>query len=201
MPPMDNTISPLAPKPDVLDFLLKRRSRPPRSLGTDTPDDATLRRILTAALRVPDHGKLEPWRLIVLRRPAIERLISLTRTRGAERGLGTERIERDINSYTDAHLIVAVVSSPKPSEKVPEPEQQASAAGVCLSLLNATLASGWGAVWLTGWRATDRPYLSQGLELYPHETVAGYLHIGNEIRTPPERPRPDVDALTTWVET
>ena len=200
MPPMDNA-TPLSARPDVLDFLLTRRSRPPRALGPDTPDDATLRTILTAALRVPDHGKLEPWRLLVLRRPAIERLIDLTRTRGAERGLDDDRIDRDVNSYADAHLIVAVVSSPKPSEKVPEPEQHASAAAVCLGLLNATLASGWGAVWLTGWRATDRPYLTRGLDLSPHEIVAGYLHIGNEIRTPSERPRPDLDALTTWVET
>jgi nitroreductase len=169
-------------------------------LGPDTPSDDTLRTILAAALRVPDHGKLEPWRLIVLRRPAIERLIALTRTRGAERRLEPERIDRDVNSYEGAHLIVAVISAPKPSEKVPEAEQHASAAAVCLGLLNATLASGWGAVWLTGWRATDRPYLTQGLDLSPHEIVAGYIHIGNEIRVPPERPRPDAEALITWVD-
>ncbi len=191
---------PLSPNPETLEFLLSRRSRPPRMLGPEVPDDATLRNLLTAALRVPDHGKLEPWRLIVVRRAAIERLAALTRTRGAELGISPERIEKDASGFDTAHLIVAVISAPKPSDKVPETEQYASAASACLSLLNATLASGWGAVWLTGWRATDRTFLTQGLDLFPHETVAGFIHIGNEIRTPPDRPRPDVDALTTWID-
>ncbi|MBF9044162.1 nitroreductase [Rhodobacterales bacterium HKCCE4037] len=196
---MDDT-PPLAPSPEALDFLLTRRSRPPRMLGERFPDDDTLRTILTAALRVPDHGKLEPWRLIVLRRPAIERLARLTRSRGEELGLEPDRIEKDASGFETANLIVAVVFSPKDSEKVPEAEQYASAASVCLSLLNATLASGWGAVWLTGWRATDRPFLTRGFDLFPHETLAGLIHIGDEARVPPERPRPDVDALTTWVD-
>ncbi len=191
---------PLAPNQDALDFLLTRRSRPPRLLGTDTPDDATLRTLLTAAIRVPDHGKLEPWRLMVLRRSAIERLAALTRTRGAELGLMPERIEKDATAYDAAQLIVAVIASPKPSDKVPEAEQVASAACVCLGLVNAALASGWGASWLTGWRATDRTFLTQGFDLSPHEIVAGFIHIGSEGRTPPERPRPDVEALTTWVD-
>ena len=170
-------------------------------LGPEVPDDATLHRILTTALRVPDHGKLEPWRLIVLRRPAIERLAKLTRERGQGLGIAPERVEKEASGFDTAHLVVAVVSSPKQSEKVPEHEQYASAAAVCLSLLNAALAVGWGAVWLTGWRATDRPFLTKGLQLSPRETLAGFIHIGNELRTPPDRPRPDVDALTTWVET
>ncbi len=191
---------PLSPSPEALEFLLNRRSRPPRMLGPDTPSDDILKSLLTAALRVPDHGKLEPWRLIVLRRPAIERLAALTRTRGAALQIAPERVEKDASGFDTAHLIVAVISSPKPSDKVPVDEQYASAAAVCLSLLNATLASGWGAVWLTGWRATDRPFLTQGLDLFPHETVAGFIHIGDETRTPPDRPRPDVEALTTWVD-
>ncbi|MEX3014588.1 nitroreductase [Gymnodinialimonas hymeniacidonis] len=190
----------LSPNPEALEFLLTRRSRPPRMMGPDTPDDETLQTLLTAALRVPDHGKLEPWRLIVLRRPAIERLATLTRARGAELGIAPERIEKDASGFDTAHLIVVVSFAPKASDKVPEAEQYASAAAVCLSLLNATLASGWGAVWLTGWRATDRPFLTQGLNLFPHETVAGFIHIGNETRTPPDRPRPDVEGLTTWVD-
>lgn len=191
----------LAPNPAALDFLLSRRSRPPRMLGNTAPDDATLTTLLTAASRVPDHGKLEPWRFIVLRTPACQRLAELTRTRGTELALDEDRLAKAITGFAEAPLIVAVIASPKPHHMVPEVEQYACAACVCLSLVNASLAAGWGAVWLTGWRSTDRPFLTQGLELFPHETVAGYIHIANEARVPPDRPRPDTAALTTWTDT
>ncbi|HID68274.1 MAG TPA: nitroreductase [Roseibacterium sp.] len=191
----------LAPNPAALEFLLTRRSRPPRMLGTRAPDPDTLRTLLTAAARVPDHGKLEPWRFIVLDAPACQRLAELTRTRAAQLTLDPDRINKAATGFAEAPLIVVVVASPKPHPIVPEIEQYASAAGVCLSLVNAALAAGWGAVWLTGWRATDRPFLTQGLHLFPHETVAGYIHIADEARAPADRPRPDIDALTTWVKT
>lgn len=170
-------------------------------LGPEAPGKETLSRLLTAAARVPDHGKLEPWRFIILTAPACKRLAALTKTRGAALGVDQRRLDKDHSGFDDAPLIVAVVSSPKPHPSVPEVEQYASAAAVCLSLLNASLAAGWGAVWLTGWRATDRVFLTQGLNLFPHETVAGYIHIANEVRVPPDRPRPDIDTLTTWVDT
>lgn len=192
---------PLSPNPAALDFLLTRRSRPPRMLGDTGPDRATLRTLLTAAARVPDHGKLTPWRFIVLERAACRRLAALTRTRGAALGIDGDRLDKACTGFADAPLIVAVIASPKDHPMVSEAEQFASAAGVCLSLVNAALAAGWGAVWLTGWRATDRPFLTRGLQLFPHETVAGYVHIANEARVPPDRPRPDIDALTTWVDT
>lgn len=160
-----------------------------------------LRTLLTASARVPDHGKLEPWRFIVLDAPACQRLALLTKTRGAELELDPDRIDKAYTGFQDAPLIVAVIASPKPHPMVPEVEQYASAASVCLTLVNASLAAGWGAVWLTGWRATDRPFLTQGLQLFPHETVAGYVHIADEARVPPDRPRPNIDALTTWVDT
>ena len=70
---------------------------------------------------------------------------------------------------------------------------------VCLALLNAALASGWGANWLSGWIAEDRPFLEETLGLAPQERIAGFLHIGTESSAPPERPRPDLDAITAWV--
>lgn len=192
---------PLSPSPEALEFLLTRRSRPPRLLGNTAPDRDTLRTLLTAAARVPDHGKLQPWRFIVLEADACRRLAELTKSRAQELDLDPDRIEKAVNAFEEAPLIVAVVASPKPHPIVPELEQYASAAGVCLSLVNAALAAGWGAVWLTGWRATDRKFLSQGLNLASHETVSGYIHIANEERVPPERPRPDIDLITTWVDT
>ena len=91
-----------------------------------------------------------------------------------------------------------MISSPKPSEWVPLSEQQLSAGAVCLALLNAALASGWGANWLTGPMAYDTAFRREILGCGEGEAVAGFIHIGSETVVPPERPRPDVGALTSW---
>lgn len=186
--------------PQTLDFLLRRRSRPAKTLTGPAPDHDTLRTILTAAARTPDHGKLEPWRFIVLERAALERLANLARTRAIELGHAPDKVEKIAAMFATAPLVVAVVSAPKPSDKIPQIEQTLSAGAVCLALLNAALASGWGANWLTGWTAFDRAFLTDGLELSADEFVAGFLVLGTETSTPPDRPRPDIDAMTTWID-
>ncbi len=188
------------PNAAALDFLLTRRSRPAKTLTGPVPDRATLTTLLTAASRSPDHGKLEPWRFLVLEKPALARLADLVRTRGTALGHDEEIVAKAIRQYADADLAVAVVSSPKQSEKIPQIEQTYSAGAVCLALLNAALAAGWGANWLTGWPVHDAAFRAEGLGLAGHETVAGLIHIGTETAAPPERPRPDIDAITTWVD-
>lgn len=192
-------IAPLAPRADVLEFLLSRRSRPAKTLGLPVPDRGTVKTLLQAAARSPDHGQLEPWRFIVLERAACIRLAALTATRGAEAGIEPEKVAKSRRSFADAHLVVAVVAAPVASEKVPEVEQILSAGAVCLALVNAALAAGWGANWLSGWMAMDRAFLTSGLQLEPHEFVAGFVHLGRERTVPPERPRPDLSRITTWV--
>ncbi len=188
------------PRPEVMDFLLSRRSRPAKTLAAPGPDRAALSPLLTAAARSPDHGKLEPWRFIVLEGAALARLADLTARLGPARGEPEEKTAKNAASFADSPLCVAVVSSLRPSDKIPEMEQRLSAGAVCLALLNAALASGWGANWLTGWMAYDREWLETGLGLAPDEFVAGFLHIGTETVAPPERPRPDVGAITTWLD-
>lgn len=187
------------PNPAAMAFLLNRRSRPAKTLTTPVPDRAALMPILTAAARSPDHGKLEPWRFIVLERNALLRLASLVEACGDRLGKPPEDIAKARAQYADAHLAVAVVEVQKPSPKIPLLEQTYSAGAVCLALLNAALASGWGANWLTGWASHDRDFVETGLGLDPGERIAGLIHIGTETSAPPERPRPDLDAITTWV--
>lgn len=191
---------PLLPRPEVTDFLMSRRSRPARTLARPGPSREELEPILTAALRVPDHGKLEPWRLVVLEGAALERLAGLVARLGAERGMDTEKLAKSQAMFRDAPLIVAVVASPVESEKIPEVEQTLSAGAVCLNLLNAAAAAGWGAVWLSGWAARDRTFLDDGLGLQAPQWVAGFVVIGRETAVPPERPRPDLRAVATWVD-
>lgn len=187
-------------RPEVLDFLLNRRSRPAKTLTGPVPSDDEIRTLLRAAARVPDHGKLGPWRFIVLRRGALQRLAKAVVARGEALGIAPEAVEKMRRQFADADLAIAVIASPKPSDKVPEVEQILSAGAAALSLLNAALASGWGANWLTGWAAHDRAFVETELGLAPHEFVAGFIHVGTETVVPPERPRPDPEALTTWVE-
>ena len=185
--------------PAALDFLLTRRSRPAKTLAPPVPTRDDLRPILTAAARSPDHGKLEPWRFIVLERAALLRLADLVENRGTDLGRSPEDIAKARRQFDDGNLAVAVVASPRPSGTIPEIEQTYSAGAVCLALLNAALASGWGANWLSGWPAHDEVFRAKGLGLQPQERIAGLIHIGTETAAPPERPRPDLDAITTWM--
>jgi nitroreductase len=185
----------------ALDFLLTRRSRPAKTLTTPVPDRATLETLLTAAARTPDHGKLEPWRFVVLSKPALARLAALVPARGKALGIEPEKITKAHDQFANADLAVAVILSPKPSEKIPHIEQIYSAGAVCLALVNAGLAAGWGANWLSGWASHDETFVTEGLGLAPHESVAGFIHLGTETSVPPERPRPDLSAITTWVDT
>ncbi len=183
----------------AIDFLLTRRSRPAKTLMTPVPGRDALRPILTAGARVPDHGKLEPWRFIVLERAALRRIGALIPAAGDRLGRDDDAVAKQRTQFDDADLAVAVICSPKPSEKVPEVEQVLSAGAACLSLLNAALAAGWGANWLTGWASHDAEFRLTALGLAPHESVAGFIHIGTERAAPPERPRPDLDAIVSWV--
>ncbi|MCF2905251.1 nitroreductase [Octadecabacter sp. CECT 8868] len=185
----------------ALDFLLSRRSRPAKTLTTPVPTRDELGDILTAAARTPDHGKLEPWRFIVLEKPALSRLAKMIPDRAAALDIPDDKLVKAVAQYANADLAIVVVECPVISDKVPEIEQTYSAGAVCLSLLNAALASGWGANWLSGWASHDTTFCRDGLGLAAHERVAGLIHIGTETNAPPERPRPDLTAKTTWVIT
>lgn len=183
----------------ALDFLLTRRSRPAKTLAAPGPTRDELAPILTAAARSPDHGKLEPWRFIVIEKGAMPRLADLAEARGRTLGKSETDIGKGRGQFDQGVLIVAVIESPVDSDKVPAIEQTYSAGAVCLALLNAALASGWGANWLTGWMVHDPEFSAQGLGLAPRERIAGFIHIGTETVAAPERPRPDLATKTTWL--
>ncbi len=184
---------------EVLDFLLTRRSRPAKTLGDGAPDRAELETLLTAASRSPDHGKLVPWRFVVLAdRDRRARLSEMAARRLAEIGHDPAKIDKDAGAFRQGGVIVAVISSPREAP-IPRWEQEFAAPCVCLSLLNAALAAGWGANWLTGPLARDAAFLADALGCAPGETVAGFVHIGDETVAPSERDRPDVPAITTWI--
>jgi nitroreductase len=180
-----------------LDVLNQRRSVPSRQLGEPGPDARQLRELLTAAIRVPDHGKLVPWRLVLIRGDARAKL----GTALAEMHLRHEPdappsvIEKDRNRFSYAPLIVAVVARIEEDHpKIPAQEQLLSAGLVAYNLLLGAQAQGFGAQWLTGWAAYDRE-AGELLGLAANERVVAFVHIGTAGESAPERTRPALDSV------
>jgi nitroreductase len=184
----------------ALAFLKARRSRSAKLFSHPVPDRDQLTEILTAATRVPDHGKLEPWRLIVLQGAAFARLADLAEARAVELGGDGEMVAKGRGQYDLGKLAVVVIASPKASPKIPAVEQLMSAAALCFGIVNAAEAAGWGACWLTGWPAHDPGFAARAFGCTEGETVAGIVHIGTPPEDGPDRPRPDLQRLVTWVE-
>lgn len=186
-------------RPEVLDFLLTRRSRPAKTLGSEAPDQSAIETLLTAASRTPDHGKLVPWRFVVLTDAARrKRIADLSIDRMTDLGLEPDKIEKNAKSFSYGGAIVTVILSPVPSEKIPLWEQELAGGAVCLALLNAALASGWGANWLTGPLCRDASFLADAFGCTEGESIAGFVHIGNETVVPADRDRPDIQSITEW---
>lgn len=186
---------------DELDFLRRRRSVPSRLLAAPGPDDAQLGAMLSEAVRVPDHGKLVPWRFLLIRGDARRVLGDLLAARARERDPAAPDavVEKDRARFAHAPVVVAVIGRPRHGHKVPVQEQLLSGGAVCFSLLLAAGALGFGAQWLTGWAAYD-PAITARLGLEPDELVLGFVHIGTATGDSPERARPDPRELTTeWV--
>lgn len=183
----------------ALAFLTARRSHPPKLLTAPAPDRDEVTRLLTLAARAPDHGKLEPWRFVVLTRAALDRLAPALHRAVLADGQDAAAADKAASALASP-LVVAVVYAPVDSPKVPAWEQMLSAGAVCLGLVNAALASGWGASWLTGFAALNQPFAEAHLGLEPSERIAGLIHIGTRGTPPPDRPRPDIAAKTRWLE-
>ena len=183
---------------DPLHVLDTRRSVPSKQLGEPGPDHATLLRMLSSAVRVPDHGKLVPFRFIRLQGEARHALGDLlaARTLHLQPDAADAVVEKDRARFSHAPVIVTVVARLTPGHKVPEQEQLLTAGSVCFALLQAAQALGFGAQWLTGWMAYDAA-VAATLGLSADERIAGFIHIGTPKMEAPERERPDPALLLT----
>lgn len=179
-----------------LHFLRRRRSVPSRQLGEPGPDAAQLGALLAEAVRVPDHGKLAPWRFLAIRGEARHALGELLAARALELdpAAPSAAVDKDRQRFSHAPLVLVVVGRLTPGHKVPEQEQLLSGGAVCFALLQAAQALGFGAQWLTGWAAYD-PVVTARLGLQANEVVLGFIHVGTPSGEVPERQRPDPDAL------
>jgi nitroreductase len=184
--------------PDALELLKARRSVKPREMTGPAPSPAELETILTIGARVPDHGKLAPWRFIIFEGEARERAGDVIAKVFAKKNpqASAADIEIEKKRLTDAPLVIAVVSFTRPHPKVPPWEQQLSAGASAMNIVTAATALGYGACWLTGWFAFDRDVLD-GLGLKADEKIAGFIHIGKATRPNEDRPRPVLSDIVT----
>ena len=180
----------------VIDFLLTRNSAPIPDLKAPAPTDSEIETILTAASRVPDHGRLAPWRFILYRGDARaqvgEKLAELAELR--EGPLTEGRRNQELARFSRAPLVIGVISSPKENPKIPQWEMFLSGGAAAMNLVLAANALGYGTNWITNWYSD----VEEGraiLGIAPHERVVGFVHIGSYEGTAPERPRPDVRTL------
>ena len=183
---------------DALDLLKTRRSVKPREMTPPGPAAAELETILTIGARVPDHGKLAPWRFIVFEGEARQRAGEIIAGVFARKNPNASAADIEIEKrrLTDAPLVIGVVSFTRPHPKVPAWEQELSAGASAMNMVTAATALGYGACWLTGWFAFDRDVLD-GFGLKADEKLAGFIHIGTPSKPGHDRPRPSLSDIVT----
>ena len=188
----------------TLDFLLNRRSVTAKTMTDRSPSPQQLEAMLTAAVRVPDHGKIAPWNLVVIQgdaraefgeqvlRPAFARV---------NPDAQPSTVDIEAAKFTRAGVVVAVLSTPKDVAKIPVWEMHLSAGAVCATLLYAAQSAGFAAQWLTEWMAFDDAVLSALGGQPGRDQIAGFIYIGGQREEPTERPRPALeDVVTRWGE-
>jgi nitroreductase len=180
----------------ILDALLTRKSAPIPELREPGPSDEEIRTLIQAASRVPDHGRLTPWRFILYRgdarRVVGEHLAALAEQR--EGPLTEARRQQELTRFSRAPLVIGVVSSPRDNPKIPQWEMLLSGAAAAMNLVHAANALGYGTNWITNWYS-DTEEGRRLLGLAPQERVVAFVHIGTFQGDAPERPRPDPDGL------
>jgi nitroreductase len=180
--------------PAVLRFLALRRSASAGTLTEPAPRGRTLADLLRLAARVPDHGKLAPWRFVILDGPDKAAFVAALEAIAAARP-DAERLSGPLFKIRNPPLTVVVVFHPIEG-KIPVWEQELSSGAVCFNLLLAAQAMGFGGNWITDWYAYDAE-VDALLGLNPGERVAGYVHLGAAAEPPQERVRPNLEAITT----
>lgn len=186
----------------TIDLLLRRRSVTAIKMSEPGPDRHEINLILRAGARVPDHGKLAPWRFVLFEGPARAQIGKTIGKAFRQRysDADAERTAFEEARLTRAPVVICVVSSPKESAKIPEWEQILSAGAVCQNMLVAATALGLACQWLTEWYAYD-DQVKAAIGLHDHERIAGFVYLGSATEAPEDRVRPDLDTIVSnWAE-
>ena len=190
IPPFNQTAN------GTLDLLLSRRSASAKAMTGPGPSPDQLADLLKCAARVPDHGKLFPWRFLLFEGEARARAGDILAEATQADGMHERQVEEERGRFLRAPLVIGVISNAREMIKIPVWEQELSAGAVCQNILIAAAAMGFGANWLTEWYAFH-PMVKERLGLKVGERVAGFIYIGHPSAPLEERPRPDMDAIVS----
>jgi nitroreductase len=185
---------------DASDFLLSRRSIVVRNMASPGPTDEDLEKILRAGMRVPDHGRLTPWRFIVIRGEARDKMGQVLGEafRMANPDCIDEQVEIEEERFARAPVVIAVASRTVPEHKIPEWEQILSSGAACQNMLTSALGMGYAAQWITEWCAYN-DHVKDALGLEANDKVAGFLYLGSRTEEPTDRQRPEyADIVSEW---
>jgi nitroreductase len=184
---------------ETIELLRRRRSLPPQGMAGPGPGREEIDTLLTIASRVPDHGKLTPWRFLVFEGAARDRAgaIAARILETDDPAIADARRQAELTRFSRAPLVIGVISRAGPHVKIPEWEQILSAGAACMNLLIAANAMGYVAAWLTEWCAYDRRFC-HAIGVGDGEKIAGFLHIGRPNMVAEDRPRPALAAIVSW---
>jgi nitroreductase len=186
------------PAPQCLDLLLSRRSGSAKAMTGPGPSPEQLRDLVACGARVPDHGKLAPWRFILFEAEGRARMGELLADvlQRSETEVSPERLVLERNRFLRAPAVIGLVSRVREAIPIPEWEQMLSAGACCMSIVIAAHAMGFVANWITEWCAYH-PLVRDGLGLKSGERIAGFIYIGHPAAPLEERVRPDLESLIT----
>lgn len=186
------------PNSETYDLLMTRRSVRTRDMAEPGPDREAVEKILAAGMRVPDHGKLAPWRFIVLSGPERAKLGKAIQDGMIAEFESSPKVAEKMSGYaTQAPTLIVAIYSPNTSRPIPEWEQKLSTGASCQNMVIAATALGYGAQWLTGWASYSK-YVAKALKMAPQEKIAGFMFFGNHTENPKERPRPEPEDHIIW---
>lgn len=189
---------PISADPRLLETLARRRSTPAQALGAPGPSPAQVRDLIALGARAPDHGKLAPWRFVIIEPGPKAVLVGQLAALAAGQP-NPEQAAAKLAKLAAAPVTVLVISRARPDPKAPEWEQVLSAGAVCTIMLLAAQGMGFGANWITDWYAYDAGAAAL-LGLAEGEKVAGFIHVGTSREAPLERARPDVASLISRLD-
>jgi len=185
------------PAPDAVSLLLSRRSGSAKTMGKPGPSKKQLEQILAAGGRVPDHGKLFPWRFMVFEGKGRERMGDILAEVVEAEGERAKQVEEERGRFLRAPVVIGVISRVREMHKIPVWEQELSAGAVCQNILIAATALGFVGNWITEWYAYH-PKVKERLGLKPGERVAGFIYIGTPTEKLEERPRPEMKDIVSY---
>ena len=179
---------------NVINFLKTRRSVTAKNMSSGFVSDDDLSDILSCGIRVPDHGALNPWKIVVIKKDKLKTIdeeVILPEYKKENPNSSEQSLEIESKRLQRASVILAVLSTPVEHPKIPNWEMILSSGAVCMNLLSCAQSLGYAAQWLTEWYAYNNKMLEYLGGRKDIDKISGFIYLGHKVEEPNERRRPD----------